>query len=216
MKNNFEDVVAKIRKDEGDAYTNDPADSGGPTKFGITLKDVQLHLNKNATAEDVKALTWDKAKWIYKTKYWDSLDADNLPSGLDYTVVDYGVNSGLGRPRKALQQFKSLQGVELIDAINNERMGFLKALAARRPKDQKFLKGWTNRVERVRAYSKVLAKGGSSVPTGSGTAAVAVGGGGFIYTYWHLFQQHWITYTAGLILTAVLIDIAIHLYNRKK
>lgn len=56
-----------------------------------------------------------------------------------------------------------------------------------------------------------------TVPTGSGTAAVAVGGGSVIYMYWHLYQEHWIAYTAGLLFTAFLIDLAIHLYkNRKK
>src|ERR1700747_2526421 len=154
MKQNFQIVLPRLLKDEGLRYTNDPDDSGGPTKYGITIKDVQLYVKKGATDKDVKALTLDQASSIYKSKYWDALSCDDLPSGVDYTCFDYGVNSGLGRPRKALQQFKTLTGTKLIDAINNERTAFLKALAAKRTKDQKYLNGWLARVERVRSFSK--------------------------------------------------------------
>src|SRR5882757_4915173 len=153
MQSNFNVSLTRLLKDEG-GYTNDPRDPGGATNFGITIIDYRKYIDKNGTPDDVKHMTVDQAKVIYKTKYWDALDGDNLPSGVDYTCFDYGVNSGLGRPRKALQKFKDLKGIELIDAINNERTAFLEALAARRTKDQKFLAGWLARVSRVRAYSK--------------------------------------------------------------
>lgn len=55
-----------------------------------------------------------------------------------------------------------------------------------------------------------------SVPTGSGTGAVAVAGGGLIYTYWHAFLNHWILYSLGMVVTAVITDILIHLYKGKQ
>ena len=95
-----------------------------------------------------------QASTIYKSKYWDALDCDALESGVDYTVFDYGVNSGLGRPRKALQRFKNQSGTSLIDSINNERTAFLEALAV--GKNAVFRKGWLARVSRVRNYSHYL------------------------------------------------------------
>lgn len=54
------------------------------------------------------------------------------------------------------------------------------------------------------------------VPTGTATATGAVVGGGVVYNYWHLFQEHWIVYTVGLVLTSFLIDLAIHAYKNRK
>lgn len=162
MKNNFEICVAKVFQDEG-GYTNDPADSGGKTNFGITQRETPI---------DVKTMTKAQAKEIYRKKYWNALDCDNLPSGVDYTVFDYGVNSGVGRASKVYSQFKTLDPVKAINAINNERQTFLNNLAVRRPKDQKFLKGWTARVSRVRASSLKLA-GNKDVATGPAAGAAA-------------------------------------------
>lgn len=156
MKNNFNECLSRVLKHEG-GYTNDPSDSGGATNFGITIADYRKYIKSNGTSTDVKNMKLDDAKRIYKTKYWDALNCDNLSNGVDYSCFDYGVNSGLQRPRNVLQKFKDLTGHKLIDAINNERMAFLQNLAVRRPKDQKFLKGWTTRVSQVRGYSHILA-----------------------------------------------------------
>src|SRR6266849_529800 len=141
MKNNYNDCLTRLLKDEG-GYTNNPNDSGGPTNFGITLTDYSKYIKASGTEKDVKGMTVDEARQIYRTKYWDALGCDSLSSGVDYTCFDYGVNSGIGRPRKALQRFKSKSGVDLINAINDERVTFLKALEASQPKDKVFDAGW--------------------------------------------------------------------------
>lgn len=205
--NNFNDCVTRLLQSEG-GYTNDPNDSGGPTNFGITLTDYRKYVNKNGVALDVKNMDKATAKSIYKSKYWDALNCDNLPSGVDYTCFDYGVLAGVGRPRKALQRFKSLSGTKLIDAINNERAAFLQALAAERPKDKKFLGGWLARVERVRAYSKVLAKKDMSGPVIGG------GVGGAFLGISHFFHQHTAIIISGVVL-AIVIGTAIHIYRNK-
>lgn len=214
MKQNYDKCLPRLLKDEG-GYTNDPSDSGGATNYGITIADYKKYINKNGTSADVKAMSVDQAKAIYRSKYWDALGCDDLASGVDYTCFDYGVNSGLGRPRNALKKFKDKTGVALIDAINDERQAFLSGLAASRPKDQKFLKGWTARVARVRAYSKTLAAD-KTVPTGTGTAAAAAAGGGLIYIYWHLFLNHWVLYTLAIAAVGLTIDVAIELYRKNK
>ena len=210
MKNNFNDCLNRVLKDEG-GYTNDPNDSGGPTNFGITIADYRSYINSKGTAKDVKNMSVDQAKDIYRRKYWDALGCDSLPSGVDYTCFDYGVNSGLGRPRKALQRFKSLKGTELITAINNERTAFLKALAASQPKDQKFLKGWLSRVNRVQDYSIQLANKKDNT-TGPVTGIGTVG----IFTYLsQVFHQYEYYILGGGVLAAIAIGLTIHKLRNK-
>ena len=70
----FETYFPKIIASEGAEYTNDLVDTAGATKFGIIIADLkEYHVDKNKdgiyTEEDVKALTIDDAKIIYKKMY---------------------------------------------------------------------------------------------------------------------------------------------------
>jgi lysozyme family protein len=201
MKNNFNDCVTRVLKDEG-GYSNDPDDSGGKTNFGITQRETSL---------DVRTMTVDDAKSIYRTKYWDACNCDSLSSGVDYTVFDYGVNSGPGRPKKALQRFKSKVGVDLIGAINNERTAFLQALAASRIKDQKYLKGWLARVKRVNAYSILLANRKDN-KTGPASGGVLLGLGTAISQFFH---THEVSIIIGTLVAAIAIGTGVHIYKNK-
>ena len=91
---NYNYALEQVLLSEG-GYTNDPRDPGGPTNFGITIYDYRAYINHAGTATDVKNMTKAQAAAIYKSKYWDAVNGDNLPSGVDYCVSDYGVlNSG--------------------------------------------------------------------------------------------------------------------------
>lgn len=210
MKSNFNDCLNRLLKDEG-GYSNHPNDPGGPTNFGITLGDYRKYINSQGTAQDVRSMTVDQAKAIYKSKYWDALDCDNLPSGVDYTCFDYGVNSGLGRPRKVLQRFKSLQGIALIDAINDERMAFLRSLKT----FPVFGKGWTRRVDGVRAYSKVLAgkKPGTTSAGAAGAAGAVVAGGAAVAA---TPSHYWPWIIGGTIAAAFIAFIVFEVYEYNK
>ena len=206
MKSNYNDCLTRLLKDEG-GYSNNPNDPGGPTNFGITLKDYRLYVNPQGTANDVRSMTVDQAKTIYKSKYWDALSCDSLPSGVDYSCFDYGVNSGLGRPRKALQRFKSLSGIQLIDAINDERMAFLRSLNT----FPTFGRGWTRRVNGVREYSKFLATK-KDTTTGPAVGTATAGTGVLISQY---FQQHQTAIIIGAVIVAIVIGTAIHYFKNK-
>ena len=67
-----------IRHEGG--FVNDPHDRGGPTKYGITLRSLSEYRNRQATAEDVEALTLDIAKAFYKSTYWGPLKLDQIRS----------------------------------------------------------------------------------------------------------------------------------------
>lgn len=92
----YETAIAKVFKDEG-GYTNDPKDPGGATNWGITINDARMYWKPNATAADVKAMPKSVAEGIYRSKYAAPVCYDLLPAGFDYTVLDAGINSGIGR-----------------------------------------------------------------------------------------------------------------------
>jgi lysozyme family protein len=209
MKQNYNDCLNRLLKDEG-GYTNNPNDSGGPTNFGITLGDYKKYIDKNGTAVDVKNMTVAQAKAIYKPKYWDALGCDSLASGVDYMCFNYGVISGLGRPRKALQRFKSLKGSDLIDAIYNEQVTFFKSISG--GKNAVFLKGWLARASRVKSYSHFLNANSKDNTTGPVAGGAVVGFGGAISQYWH---SHETAIIIGAVLLAVLVGTIVHMYKNK-
>lgn len=91
----FDQCFDKLISHEG-GYVNDPKDPGGETKFGIS---------KRAYPQlDIKNLTLDAAKEIYKRDYWDRAQCDRLPPYLAYVLFDAAVNSGIGQAIRFLQR----------------------------------------------------------------------------------------------------------------
>lgn len=67
-------------------YVNDPKDPGGETKFGIS---------KRAHPDlDIRNLTLDQAKLIYKSGYWDALGLDGLSWKWQLSLFDCAINQG--------------------------------------------------------------------------------------------------------------------------
>lgn len=197
MKGNFEKCFQWLMIDEG-GYTNDPADSGGATKYGITIGDYRRYIKSDATPNDVKTLTQAQAKTIYKSKYWDAVGGDSLPDGVDNACFNYGVLAGIGRPKADLKRFADIHDAhKLIDAICDEMKAFLNGLATRRPKDERFRAGWNNRVVRLRRNSHSLANDKVSAPV----ASVATGGGFLWYMWDHIHSHPYIT--AAVVVVAV-------------
>lgn len=158
MRSSYDEALRLLLQHEG-GYTNHPEDPGGPTNYGITIFDYRKYVKPGATAADVKAMSLDDAKAIYKPKYWDALRCDDLPAGVDYAVFDYGVNSGISRSAKVLQRIvgvdddgrigpvtlKAVAAVDpkmLVRAISDERLTFLHNLRTW----PVFGKGWARRV----------------------------------------------------------------------
>ena len=76
-------------------YTNDPADPGGETNFGIS--------KASYPDVDIANLTLDQAKAIYFRDYWTPVHGDDLPPPLALLVFDAAVNNGLSPARRWLQ-----------------------------------------------------------------------------------------------------------------
>jgi len=90
----FDEAFMRLLGHEG-KYVNNPKDPGGETNFGIS---------KRAYPDmDIKALTLDDAKAIYRRDYWDRAQCERLPPALAFQVFDGAVNSGIGTSIRWLQ-----------------------------------------------------------------------------------------------------------------
>lgn len=154
----FDRCVEIILQNEG-GYVNDPADPGGETNFGIS--------KRSFPDLDIKSLTREYAKSIYKHVYWRPLNlsgVENINSALQ--VFDHAVNTGLSRSTRMAQLLAGVRvdgiiGPVTIEAINTMGDVFLKRfiharkeyyrdLADRKPVMRKFLQGWLNRVDHTK------------------------------------------------------------------
>ena len=160
---NYDASLARLLVHEG-GYSNHPSDPGGPTNYGITIHDYRKYIDRNGTAADVRAMTVEQARLIYRRRYWDVQRCDQLPPGVDYATFDYGVNSGIGRSGKVLRRVLGLSdGTSaitdeviaaagrrdpkvLVSAICDERLAFLRGLGTW----PTFGRGWGRRVAEVR------------------------------------------------------------------
>jgi lysozyme family protein len=103
MKENFDKCLEMLLHHEG-GFVNHPDDPGGMTNLGVTKAVYDDFIGRESTEDEMRALTPADVAPIYKKKYWDKVRGDDLPSGLDWSVFDWAVNSGTGRSAKALQK----------------------------------------------------------------------------------------------------------------
>jgi lysozyme family protein len=232
MRTDYDESLRRLLVHEG-GYTNDAADPGGPTSFGITIYDYRKYVKPDATAADVRALKLEEAKSIYRGKYWDAQRCDELPAGVDYAVFDYGVNSGIGRSKKVLQRVAGVaadgalgddtmaavaahDAKQMIAAICDERLRFLQSLRTW----PVFGKGWGRRVAEVKTVALAMAasapmpdiaaqaaQGRALVPVRKsaqqGSAAAAVAAGAAAAQQAH--QSEFSTGTVAAIVVAAII-----------
>lgn len=101
---NFHRSMPHVFKHEG-GWSDHPADRGGATHRGITLQVYRDWLkNPHATKEQLRALSEDTARTIYKQRYWDPSRASELPHGVDLMVFDMAINAGINRSIRLLQE----------------------------------------------------------------------------------------------------------------
>ncbi len=94
MNTDWDKAITFVLEMEG-GYTLDPNDPGGETKYGIS--------KKAYPSLDIKNLTVDQAKDIYKRDYWEACQCDQLPSAFAISVFDTAVNQGVGKAQRLLQ-----------------------------------------------------------------------------------------------------------------
>ena len=158
MKTTFDEIIEQVLHHEG-GYVNDPTDLGGETNFGITKRfypDV-----------DIKNLTKEGAKEIYKKDYWDKNKCGDLPSQLRHIYFDMCVNMGKRTAVKVLQRAAVNKGKDIevdgglgpatLGAVKNVELERVRAfrvkyyvdLVNKKPEQEKFYFGWFRRALEV-------------------------------------------------------------------
>lgn len=148
-------------------FVNDPADLGGATNRGITIATYATYCKKKGypvpTIERLKGISEKEWAEILKTMYWDRWKADQIKSqSVANILVDWvwasGTN-GLKIPQqllgvvvdgivgvKTLAALNSRNPEELFEEIKKARIKFVDDICKARPANNKFKKGWLNRI----------------------------------------------------------------------
>jgi len=160
-------LAPKIFKWEG-GFVNDPTDRGGATNMGVTLATWrQVGYDKDGDndidADDMRLLTRDDATIVLKKFYWDRWKADLIENqSVAEILVDWVWGSGKWGV-KIPQQLLNVGddgnvGPLTIDALNaadqqefhakvvEARIKFLDDLIQNDPTQERFRKGWMNRL----------------------------------------------------------------------
>lgn len=158
-----------ILKWEG-LFVHDPADAGGPTHMGVTLKRlIESEFDKNkdglVNIADLKALNEHDVIYCFlKPFYWDRWQADHIRNqSIANLLVDWvwmsgkaGINipqSVLGVKVDGIVGNQTLQAVNehpnpelLFEKLKSERESFIERICKARPANNRFRKGWLNRL----------------------------------------------------------------------
>ncbi len=157
-----------ILKWEG-GFVNDPDDLGGATNKGITIGTYRGYCRKKGrhepTIEDLKHISDSEWTDILKTLYWDRWKADKIHSQSTANIlVDWVWASGthgikkpqallgvtadgiVGDKTLAALNNHSLSPRELFEKIKRARFEFIDSICLSRPANEKFRRGWCNRI----------------------------------------------------------------------
>jgi lysozyme family protein len=151
---NFLTAFEKLLKHEG-GYSDHRDDPGGKTRYGVT----EAVAREVGYRGNMRELPLELAQRIYKDKYWDAVQAENLPADVRYPLFDAAVNSGPAQAAKWLQRACGVKddgviGPQTIRAANAlhpeglkrkmlaQRLRFMATLA----NWPAFGRGWANRI----------------------------------------------------------------------
>src|SRR5258708_924083 len=133
------------------AYTNDPKDPGGETKFGIAKAS---HPNL-----DIANLTLPAALGIYYEEYWQKFQLDQLAFPFSVAVFDSYVQH---RPVFVTSLLKASNG-DLQSLLENRRIFYLN-LIGKNSSLIRFKQGWLNRLRDLGIYCQILQQDSEQTP----------------------------------------------------
>jgi len=174
MMDHFPEAFRLLLEVEG-GFVNDPVDRGGATKYGITIATLSGYIKeRQATIDDVKALTLVDAERIYRVLFWEPLGLDDVTDErLAYALFDQAVNRGQVQTVRMLQKAlnKNLQisdlkedgvmGPRTLSILNDQipellGMWFLEECQVSYARvceynqtQVRFLKGWLSRTHKL-------------------------------------------------------------------
>ena len=147
-------------------YVDIAEDKGGPTNFGITQATLAAWRGQPCSRESVRGMLKSEAADIYRSQYWiqPKIRELGMPEVLQGMVFDAGVNHGVNRAVKMLQDAVGLHADGLIGpktiakvaeyknkwpklaaAFMAERVEFYGAIITNDHEQAKFALGWMRR-----------------------------------------------------------------------
>ena len=165
----FDIYIPYLTNFEG-GYVNDPLDRGGETNMGITLNTYKGYcklVGKPYSYEEFRNMDISLRNEIIKKVFWDNCKADEIVNqSVAMAIVDWSINSG-GVAIKEVQKLLKLHidgivGKMTLAAINGAdqerlfkaiiwaRMEYLHEICRIAPTNNRFLKGWINRVGAIK------------------------------------------------------------------
>lgn len=173
MKENYARAIAIELVYEG-GYVDNPKDPGGATMKGVTQGTFNSWRARHGEAiEAVRNISDAELDAIYKTDYWDRVECDVLPAGVDLCMFDAAVNSGVGSASSWAQAVcgvtvdgdfgpKTKTAIQAMDPetfirdFNSRRLGTLKRL----PTWSTFKNGWSARISNGQKIELAWAQAG--------------------------------------------------------
>jgi lysozyme family protein len=154
----------------GGAFSDHPADRGGPTRWGVTKSTLAAWRGAPVTAQDVEGLSLEEASEIYRVRYWNPIRGEDIVAqDVATKCLDIAVNMGVtggshviqlavtwcGLPLAldnkvgpvTLTSLNSIKPEELLLELRHAMRVLYLGLAALHPEQQVFLKGWLNRAD---------------------------------------------------------------------
>lgn len=163
-------LVPFILQWEG-GFVNDPDDLGGATNKGITIDTFTEYKKRKGqkapTVTDLKNISDAEWRDVFKSLYWDRWKADEIKSqAVANILVDWvwaSGSHGIKRPQRLLgvnadgivgkQTIAALNAMDaatLFKMIKDDRAKFIDEICKARPKNEKYRKGWMNRINAIR------------------------------------------------------------------
>jgi lysozyme family protein len=177
----FSESVDYVLEHEGGISEN-PNDPGGITKYGISfrflkslplekLRSYGVYVSETIAEDDIRELTLDQAKAIYKGEFWDHAPFEQLTNQkVANYIFDTAVNMGIAPAVKCAQRacwsiineygrivddgilgestLKYINGAFpscILYAMRSERAGYYRLLVECNPSQREFLDGWLKR-----------------------------------------------------------------------
>lgn len=109
------------------------------TKYGVSARAFPMLDIKNLTVEDAKA--------IFRQEYWNKAGCDKLPYPLNMIVADNAYHSGVGAALANLRQYPDWKDLIM------ERIEDMTDIVRKRRTSEKYLLGWVSRA--VKLYRTV-------------------------------------------------------------
>ena len=172
----FDAALLHVLAMEG-GWSNDPADPGGATNFGITIADYARHKGIALTSSsapgliaELRVISPDTVRTIYRDDYWLRARCDLLPGAPAVMHFDAAVNHGIGRAAHMLQEAAGVApdgaiGPQTLAAVRSAnqlsliaRYADIRRAAYRRLSIfSRFGRGWLRRVDATLAAARKMA-----------------------------------------------------------